>query len=266
MSSATDKKNINLKLQVWRQKDGKSEGLFTTYDAQQVSPDDSFLEMLDGVNEKIIKNGGQPIAFDHDCREGICGSCGFMIDGNAHGPQKGTTVCQLHMRNFKDGQTIVLEPFRAKAFPIIKDLYVDRTAFDRIIEAGGYISSNTGSAPDANAVPIPKPDADEAFLSAACIGCGACVASCKNASAALFTSAKITHLALLPQGKVEREQRALDMVAQMDIEGFGACTTTGACSAACPKEISLINIAKMNREYLRASILKKQEATGGDMA
>lgn len=264
--SHTAKKNINLKLKVWRQVGPEAPGKFVVYDAQQVSPDDSFLEMLDAVNEKMIKNGEEPIVFDHDCREGICGSCGFMIDGNAHGPQKGTTVCQLHMRNFNDGQTLTLEPFRAKAFPMVKDLFVDRTAFDRIITAGGYISSNTGGAPDANAVPIPKPDADEAFLSAACIGCGACVASCKNASAALFTSAKITHLALLPQGKVEQTQRALDMVAQMDAEGFGACTTTGSCSAACPKEISLINIAKMNRELLKATLVKKEEMSGGDMA
>lgn len=266
MSEHSTKKNIDLKLKVWRQKNPQDQGKFVTYDAKQISPDDSFLEMIDAVNEGLIKKGEEPIVFDHDCREGICGSCGFMIDGNAHGPQKGTTVCQLHMRNFNDGQTLTLEPFRAKAFPLIKDLMVDRSAFDRIIKAGGYISSNTGSAPDANAVPIPKTDADEAFLSAACIGCGACVASCKNASAALFTSAKITHLALLPQGKVEANQRALDMVAQMDAEGFGACSTTGSCSASCPKEISLINIAKMNRELLRASITKKQEVSGGDMA
>ncbi len=260
------KKNINLKLKVWRQKDHKTSGKFITYDAQQVSPDDSFLEMVDAVNEGLIKKGEEPIVFDHDCREGICGSCGFMIDGNAHGPQKGTTVCQLHMRNFKDGETLTLEPFRASAFPIIKDLMVDRSAFDRIIKAGGYISANTGGAPDANAVPIPKPDADEAFMSATCIGCGACVASCKNASAALFTSAKITHLSLLPQGKVEADQRAIDMVTQMDTEGFGACTSTGVCSASCPKEISLINIASMNRQFLKASVAKKEEVSGGDLA
>jgi succinate dehydrogenase / fumarate reductase iron-sulfur subunit len=260
------KKNINLKLKVWRQKNSQSEGDFKTYDAKEVSPDASFLEMLDSVNEVLIKKGDQPIVFDHDCREGICGSCGFMIDGNAHGPQKGTTVCQLHMRHFEDGQELVLEPWRANAFPVIKDLMVNRTAFDRIIRAGGYISVNAGSARDANSTPIPKPFADEAFMSAACIGCGACVASCKNASAALFTSAKITHMALLPQGQIERDQRALDMVAQMDAEGFGACTSTGVCSASCPKEISLINIAKMNREYLRASITKKEELGGGDMA
>lgn len=258
------KKNISLKLKVWRQKGAEAQGKFETYEAQDVSPDASFLEMLDTVNEGLVKKGENPIVFDHDCREGICGSCGFMINGNAHGPEKSTTVCQLHMRHFKDGEELVLEPWRAQAFPIIKDLMCDRTALDRIIKTGGYISVNTGSAQDANNLPIPKPDADEAFLSAACIGCGACVASCKNASAALFTSAKITHLALLPQGQVEREQRALDMVARMDAEGFGACTSTGACSAACPKDISLINIAKMNREFLKASIMQKEAATGGD--
>lgn len=261
-----EKKPINLKLKVWRQSTPSSAGEFKTYDAKAVSPDASFLEMLDSVNEEIIKKNEEPIAFDHDCREGICGSCGFMINGNAHGPQKGTTICQLHMRNFKDGEQLVIEPWRANAFPIIKDLMCDRSAFDRIITAGGFISVNTGNARDANSLPIPKPDADEAFMSAACIGCGACVASCKNASAALFTSAKISHLAHLPQGQVERDQRALDMVAQMDAEGFGACTSTGSCSAACPKEISLINIAKMNREFLRATIHQKEEASGGDLA
>ena len=260
------KKNINLKLKVWRQHDSKTAGEFKNYDAKDVSPDASFLEMLDSVNEGLITAGDQPIVFDHDCREGICGSCGFMIDGNAHGPQKGTTVCQLHMRHFKDGQELVLEPWRAAAFPVIKDLMADRSAFDRIITAGGYISVNAGGAQDANAIPIPKPDADEAFMSATCIACGACVASCKNASAALFTSAKITHMAMLPQGKVEADQRATDMVLQMDKEGFGACTSTGVCSASCPKEISLINIAKMNREYLRAALFKKEEVSGGDMA
>lgn len=258
------KKNINLKLRVWRQKSANSAGEFKTYDVNDVSPDASFLEMLDYLNESLIQKGEAPIVFDHDCREGICGSCGFMINGNAHGPEKGTTVCQLHMRHFKDGEELILEPWRAKAFPIIKDLMTDRTALDRIITAGGYISVNTGNAQDANNIPIPKPDADEAFLSAACIGCGACVASCKNASAALFTSAKITHMALLPQGQVERGSRALDMVAQMDAEGFGACTSTGACSAACPKDISLTNIAKMNREFLIASLTKKEEVSGGD--
>ncbi|OFZ28510.1 MAG: fumarate reductase [Bdellovibrionales bacterium RIFCSPHIGHO2_01_FULL_40_29] len=260
------KQNINLKLKVWRQKNAQAKGEFKEYDAKEVSPDASFLEMLDAVNEDLIKSGDQPITFDHDCREGICGSCGFMINGEAHGPQKGTTVCQLHMRHFKNGEHLTIEPWRAAAMPITKDLMCDRSALDRIITSGGYVSVNTGNARDANNIPIPKPDADEAFLSAACIGCGACVASCKNASAALFTSAKISHLALLPQGQVERKQRALDMVAQMDAEGFGSCTSTGACEAACPKEISLINIAKMNREFLRASVLKKEEVGGGDMA
>lgn len=261
-----NKKNMTINLKVWRQKGKNAEGQLVDYTATEVSPDDSFLEMLDAVNEKIIQKGDEPITFDHDCREGICGTCGFMIDGEAHGPQKGTTVCQLHMRAFKDGQSVIIEPFRAKAFPMIKDLMVDRSALDRVIKAGGYISSNTGGAPDANAVPIPKPDADEAFLSAACIGCGACVASCPNASASLFTSAKISHLALLPQGQVEREARALDMVAQMDQEGFGACSVTGACSASCPKDISLTNIARMNREFLKAVMKKKEEMAGGDGA
>lgn len=254
---------MNLTLKIWRQKNNQSAGKFETYQAKDVSPDASFLEMLDSVNEGLVVTGKEPITFDHDCREGICGSCGFMIDGEAHGPEKGTTVCQLHMRHFHDGETLTLEPWRATAFPVIKDLMVDRSAFDRIIKAGGYISSNTGSARDANTIPIPKPDADEAFMSATCIGCGACVASCKNASAALFTSAKITHLSLLPQGQVEREQRALDMVAQMDAERFGGCTSTGACSAACPKEISLINIATMNREFLKATLKKKEEHSEG---
>lgn len=264
MGTVNSKKHLNLKLNVWRQPNSQTKGKFVTYNATNVSPDASFLEMIDGVNEGLVKQNQEPIAFDHDCREGICGSCGFMIDGNAHGPEKSTTICQLHMRHFDDGQTLTLEPWRADAFPVIKDLMVDRSAFDRIIRAGGYISSNTGGAPDANAVPIPKIDADEAFMSAACIGCGACVASCKNASAALFTSAKISHMALLPQGKVERDDRALSMVAQMDVEGFGACTSTGVCSASCPKDISLTNIARMNREYLRASITKKEVIAGGD--
>ncbi len=260
------KKTINLNLKVWRQPNATSPGEFKNYEAKNVSPDASFLEMLDSVNEEIIQKKEVPISFDHDCREGICGSCGFMINGNAHGPQKGTTICQLHMRNFKDGENLVIEPWRANSFPIIKDLMCDRSAFDRIISAGGFVSVNTGGARDANEILISKPNADESFMSAACIGCGACVASCKNASAALFTSAKISHLALLPQGQIERDQRALDMVAQMDQEGFGACTSTGQCSAACPKEISLTNIARMNREYLRASVTKKQEVSGGDMA
>lgn len=256
-------KKINLKLKVWRQKGPNSEGSFKEYEAKGVSTDESFLEMLDQVNENLVKKGEEPIVFDHDCREGICGSCGFMINGDAHGPQKSTTVCQLHMRAFKDGDTLVLEPWRAKAFPIIKDLMVDRSAFDRIMAKGGYISANTGSPQDANSILIPKTDADEAFASAACIACGACVASCKNASAALYTSAKISHLALLPQGQAEAERRALRMVAQMDVEGFGACSSTGACSASCPKDISLTNIARMNRQFLKASLNEKEEVADG---
>lgn len=260
------KQNINLKLKIWRQKNTQAKGQFVTYDATNVSPDASFLEMLDTVNEGLVLKGEQPIVFDHDCREGICGSCGFMINGNAHGPQKGTTVCQLHMRQFSDGEELILEPWRATAFPVMKDLMCDRSALDRIMSAGGYVSVNTGGAQDANNIPVSKVDADEAFLSATCIGCGACVASCKNASAVLFTGAKISHLAYLPQGRVEQNQRALDMVAQMDSERFGACSSTGACEVACPKEISLVNIAKMNREYLRANLTQKEEVGGGDSA
>lgn len=257
-------KNITITLKVWRQKNQREAGAFKEYVAKNVSPDASFLEMLDAVNEELISKGDDPIAFDHDCREGICGSCGFMINGNAHGPLKSTTVCQLHMRNFNDGDFLTLEPWRAQAFPLIKDLAVDRTALDRIIRAGGYISVNTGNAPDGNAIMIPKTSADEAFNAATCIGCGACVASCKNASAALFTSAKISHLGLLPQGAVESEKRALNMVGQMDKEGFGACTSTGSCSASCPKDISLTNIARMNRDYMKASFSKKPETHTGD--
>ena len=262
MSSGSSQ-TINLKLRVWRQRSGKDAGKFVEYEAKNVSVDASFLEMLDQVNESLILKGDDPISFDHDCREGICGSCGFMINGNAHGPQKNTTVCQLHMRFFKDGETLTLEPWRAKAFPLTKDLIVDRSALDRVIMAGGYISVDTGSATDANSIPVPKPDSDEAFESATCIGCGACVASCKNASAMLFTGAKISHLALFPQGRVERAERAVDMVAQMDAEGFGACTTTGACSAACPKGISLTNIARMNRELVFGTLNKKKASGGG---
>lgn len=254
---------IDLKLKVWRQASADKEGKFVEYDAKGVSTDSSFLEMLDQVNEKLVLSGEEPIAFDHDCREGICGSCGFMINGNAHGPQKGTTVCQLHMRVFKNGETLVVEPWRAKAFPMIKDLMVNRSAFDRIVNAGGYISVDTGNAQDANSIPVPKPDADEAFMSATCIGCGACVASCKNASALLFTSAKVSHFALLPQGQVERHERVAKMSAQMEAEGFGACTSTGSCSASCPKEISLSNIARMNSELL-LSTLNRKESNSGD--
>lgn len=260
--AGSSSKQINLKLKVWRQSSDQEQGRFVEYAAEGISTDASFLEMLDQVNEKLIQKGDEPIAFDHDCREGICGSCGFMINGNAHGPKRGTTVCQLHMRVFEDGETLVLEPWRAKAFPIVKDLMVNRSAFDRIIKAGGYVSVDTGNAPDANSLPVPKPHADEAFMSATCIGCGACVASCKNASAALFTSAKIQHLSLLPQGQVEGGDRARKMVAQMDAEGFGACSSTGACSAACPKEISLANIATMNRELLKAQLTKAPEVAG----
>lgn len=252
-------KLINLTLKVWRQK-GSKEGAFKEYEAKKVSTDASFLEMLDAVNEELISKGDDPIAFDHDCREGICGSCGFMINGQAHGPLKKTTVCQLHMRNFKDGEVLTLEPWRAEAFPIVKDLLTNRSALDRVIQSGGYISANTGNAPDANAMLIPKPDADEAFSAAECIGCGACVASCKNASAALFTSAKITHLSFLPQGRAEQDRRSIRMVEQMDAEGFGGCTTTEACQAACPKDINLTNIARMNRQYLKAKINKRPEA------
>jgi succinate dehydrogenase / fumarate reductase iron-sulfur subunit len=215
------------------------------------------LELLDVMNEDLIKNGKEPVEFDHDCREGICGSCSLVINASPHGPDKATTTCQLHMRRFKDGDTLYIEPFRAKAFPVVRDLVVDRSAFDRIQQAGGYVSVNTGNAQDANALPVPKTNADRAFEAAACIGCGACVAACKNASASLFVAAKITHLGLLPQGQAERDQRALKMIAQMDAEGFGSCTNTGACSATCPKEISVETIAQMNRDYMKASVLER---------
>jgi succinate dehydrogenase / fumarate reductase iron-sulfur subunit len=256
--ASTQAKTLNLVLKVWRQKGPKAEGQFVEFHAKGVSSDASFLEMLDAVNEQIIGEGGDPIAFDHDCREGICGSCGFMIDGQAHGPLRSTTVCQLHMRHFHDGDKIVLEPWRAQAFPIIKDLMVDRTALDRVISSGGYVSVNTGSPEDGNALPVRKRDADEAFEAATCIGCGACVASCKNASAMLFTSAKVSHLALLPQGQIEREERVLNMVAQMDKEGFGACSNTGACSVSCPKDIDLSTIARLNREFIAAATNKHE--------
>lgn len=257
-------KMISLTLKVWRQKHASDAGAFKEYTLKNVSTDASFLEMLDQLNEELIQKGDEPVAFDHDCREGICGSCGFMINGNAHGPLKSTTVCQLHMRNFKDGEVLTLEPWRAAAFPVIKDLLCDRSALDRIIKAGGYVSVNTGTPQDGNAIPVGKQDADEAFANATCIQCGACVASCKNGSAALFTSSKIAHMTYLPQGKVEREKRAINMVAQMDAEGFGACSTTGACSAACPKDIPLTSIAIMNRELLKASLNRKPEVQGGD--
>src|SRR5688500_10714243 len=242
-------------LTVWRQASPQDRGAFVDYTAEHVSPDMSFLEMLDVVNEDLIAKGQDPIAFDSDCREGICGTCGFMVSGIAHGPDHGTTVCQLHMRRFKDNDRLVLEPWRAKAFPIIKDLVVDRSAFDRIIQAGGYTSINAGGPQDANAILIPKVAADKAMDSAACIGCGACVAACKNASAALFTSAKISHLALLPQGQPERGRRVVSMVERHDAEGFGSCSNEGECEAVCPKEISITNIARMNREYFRAMLI-----------
>lgn len=246
--------NMQLTIKVWRQINSTSAGAFETYQAKNISSDMSFLEMLDTVNEDLIKSGKDPIAFDHDCREGICGTCGMMINGRAHGPLKGVTTCQLHMRTFRDGDTIVIEPWRATAFPVLRDLVVDRSAFERIQQAGGFVSVNTGSVPDANAIPVPKADAEEAFLSAACIGCGACVAACKNSSAMLFVSAKVSQYALLPQGRIERETRVTVMVDRMDAEGFGDCSNTGACEAECPKEISVTNIARLNREYLRAKL------------
>jgi len=247
---------MRINLRVWRQAGPDKPGKLIDYKAEDVSPDMSFLEMLDVVNEGLIRNGDDPIAFDSDCREGICGTCGFLIDGLAHGPMRASTVCQLHMRSFKDGDTLTLEPWRARAFPIIKDLVVDRSAFDRIIQAGGYTSINVGGARDANAILIPRPTVEQAMDSAACIGCGACVAACKNASAALFTSAKISHLALLPQGQVERTARVVDMVDRHDAEGFGSCSNEGECEAVCPKEISITNIARMNREFVRATLLR----------
>jgi succinate dehydrogenase / fumarate reductase iron-sulfur subunit len=246
-------KSMNLTLKIWRQAGARAKGEMKSYSVTGVNDHMSFLEMLDVLNEDLIRKGEEPVAFDHDCREGICGACSLVINGRPHGPLQ-TTTCQLHMRSFKDGDTIYIEPWRAGAFPVIRDLIVDRSAFDRIQQAGGYVSVNTGSAPDANEIPIGKEIADEAFNSATCIGCGACVAACKNASAMLFVSAKISQLAMLPQGNAERKRRAEAMVARMDAEGFGACTNTGACSAECPKEISMANIARMNREYFGAKI------------
>jgi succinate dehydrogenase / fumarate reductase iron-sulfur subunit len=245
---------MKITLKVWRQQNGKTPGEFKTYQLNEISEDMSFLEMFDILNDDLVRKQDEPVAFDHDCREGICGMCSMYINGRAHGPMTGTTTCQLHMRHFKDGDTIVVEPWRATAFPIIKDLMVDRSAFDRVIQAGGFVSVNTGNAVDANSTPIPKPDADKAFDAAACIGCGACVATCKNASAMLFVSAKVSQLALLPQGQPERHIRVKKMVEIMDAEGFGNCTNTGACEVECPKEISLENIARMNRDYLVANI------------
>ena len=247
-------KNINLTLKIWRQQNSATAGEFVTYQVKDISQEMSFLEMFDVLNEQLIHEDKEPIAFDHDCREGICGMCSMYIDGKPHGPWQANTTCQLHMRALNDGDTITVEPWRAQAFPVLKDLIVDRTALDRIVQAGGYVSVNTGNAVDGNSLPINKNDADASFAAAMCIGCGACVAACKNSSAMLFLSAKVSHLALLPQGKPERQSRVVNMVAQMDKEGFGACTNTGACEATCPKEISLSNIARLNLEYLTASL------------
>ena len=246
--------DLKLTLNIWRQKSSEESGSFKSYEVNNLNTHMSFLEMLDVLNERLVEEGKEPVAFDHDCREGICGMCSMVINGRPHGPMRGTTTCQLHMRHFKSGESITIEPWRAKAFPVIKDLVVDRSSFDRIIQSGGYVSVNTGSAPDGNAIPIPKSVAEEAFDAAACIGCGACVASCKNASASLFVSAKISQLALLPQGQPEREERAKKMVSKMDEEGFGHCTNTGACEAECPKEISLQYIRKMNLDYNLSNI------------
>ncbi len=245
---------MNFTLKIWRQANPKDKGRFETYTIENVSPDASFLEMLDILNEKLIREGKEPVAFDHDCREGICGTCSLYINGRPHGPDEDVTTCQLHMRKFKDGETITIEPWRAAAFPVVKDLIVDRNAFDKILQAGGFISINTGSAPDANSIPIPAHVVEEAMDAAACIGCGACVAACKNSSAMLFVAAKVSHLALLPQGKVEAAKRVKAMIAKMDELGFGSCTNTGACEAECPKNISIAHIARLNREFLKSNI------------
>lgn len=247
--------SLNLTLKIWRQKTPQDSGHFETYQLDNINPDMSFLEMLDVLNQKLIKENVDPVSFDHDCREGICGACSLVINGSAHGPQKSTTTCQLYMRHYKDGDTIVIEPFRARAFPVVKDLVVNRRAFDRITQAGGFISVNTGSAQDGNTIPIPKDKAELAFDAAACIGCGACVAACPNGSAMLFVSAKVSHFTLLPQGQPERTNRVKKMVFQMDQEDFGSCTVIGSCAAACPKDIKLDNIARMNREFFRSMIV-----------
>jgi succinate dehydrogenase / fumarate reductase, iron-sulfur subunit len=263
MSNVSHKKNLKINLKVWRQQNASQQGKLVDYVLDSVNPDMSFLEMMDILNQQLIKKGEEPVAFDHDCREGICGSCSMVINGDAHGPQTGTTTCQLHMRHFNDGDSIVVEPFRAKAFPILKDLVVDRSAFDRIISSGGYVSVSTGNSPDGNAIPVPKAIADLAMDAAACIGCGACVAACGNGSAMLFVSAKVSQLALLPQGQAEREERAAKMVWQMDSEDFGSCTNMGSCAGACPKNISVENIARLNREFLRSSLLRRDASTSG---
>ncbi|HTY41606.1 MAG TPA: succinate dehydrogenase/fumarate reductase iron-sulfur subunit [Thermoanaerobaculia bacterium] len=255
---------MRLTLRVWRQKDGKSKGDFVTYTADAVSEEMSFLEMLDVVNEGLVQKGEDPIAFDHDCREGICGTCGVVVNGRPHGPRERTTACQLHLRTFRDGDTLTIEPWRAEAFPVVKDLVVDRSAFDRIIAAGGFVSASTGGAPDGNAIPVRKENADLAMDAAACIGCGACVAACPNASAMLFVSAKVSHLALLPQGQPERSDRVRNMVAQMDAEGFGTCTNHGECEAACPKAIRMEFIARMNADFVRASLTAGRRAAGSE--
>ncbi|MBI2131896.1 MAG: succinate dehydrogenase/fumarate reductase iron-sulfur subunit [Candidatus Tectomicrobia bacterium] len=247
---------MNLTLRIWRQKNAQDRGGLVSYEAKGISPDMSFLEMLDVVNERLIAKGEEPVAFDHDCREGICGMCSLVINGAAHGGRRATTTCQLHMRHFKDGDVITVEPWRARAFPVVRDLVVDRSAFDRVIHAGGFISSNAGGAPDANAIPVPRDGAETAMDAAACIGCGACVASCPNGSAMLFVAAKVSHLAHLPQGHPERAVRVLGMVRQMDEEGFGNCTNHTECEAVCPKEISVSHIAKLNREFIRAAVLE----------
>lgn len=260
----SENKNMTLNLKIWRQKNREDVGGFIDHTAKNVSPDMSFLEMIDVVNQELILSGKDAIEFDHDCREGICGMCSMVINGNAHGPQRLTTTCQLHMRKFKDGDTITIEPFRAKAFPVIKDLKVNRSAFDNIIQAGGYVSVNTGSAQDANAIPVPKENADLAFEAATCIGCGACVAACVNSSAMLFTSAKVSHLGLLPQGQPERDSRVLNMVKTMDAMGFGNCSNTGSCELACPKGISLENIARMNRDFFKASLRERPKQNSSE--
>ena len=255
---------LNLKLHVWRQKNAASEGKFVTYDAPGISPDMSFLEMLDVVNERLAGKGEEPIAFDHDCREGICGQCGVVINGSAHGPRRATTTCQLHMRSFRDGDELTLEPWRATGFPVLRDLMVDRRSFDRIIASGGFVTAPTGNAPDGNAIPVAKDNSDKAMDAAACIGCGACVAACPNGSAMLFVSAKVSHLGLLPQGQPERDRRVLAMVAQMDAEGFGSCTNHAECEAVCPKDIPIEFISRMNRDYYKAMLFgAKPRASGG---